>query len=195
VLLVKQPNIIRVPPDCIIELYEDKPEYEELLNNYIAEVQKFFDTYNQTTEDSLKLLDIIANPKMYNVLMQLRTGPIQREKISEVLIESSLKMLLETLRIMQEFQLIEEFKFNNEKYLILLSDVQLKTAFPDYLSKFMQEKKEPPIKQDSPKEVSRSQKKSPTPKASKEEGKEKKAKSKKSGPDDGIDWSQNEEFI
>ena len=152
VLLVKQPNIIRVPPDCVIALYEDKPEYEELWNQYVVEVQKFFDNYVQTTEDSLKLLDIISNSKMYNILMQLRTGPIQRERISEVLNESTLKGILDTLKIMEDFKLIEEFKSKSENYLILLSDIQIKTAFPDYLAKLMQEKKEPSnnIKQEIP---------------------------------------------
>ncbi|OLS14864.1 MAG: hypothetical protein RBG13Loki_1496 [Promethearchaeota archaeon CR_4] len=191
VLLVKQPNIIRVPPDCVIALYEDKPEYEDFLNNYIVEIQKFFDAYVQTTEDSLKLLDIIANPKMYNVLMQLRTGPIQLEKISEVLIESSLKTIVDTLKIMEECQLIEEITFDDEKYLILLSDVQFKTAFPDYLAKSIQEKKESLIKQDVSKEKPHSQKKTSATNANKEYGKERKVKSKKDGIDEDTDGSQN----
>ncbi len=196
VLLMKQPNILRVPPECVIALYEDKPEFEELLNNYyLPEIQKFFDNYVQTTEDSLKLLDIIANNKMYTVLMQLRTGPIQREKLSEVLIESSLKDLLETLKIMEECQLIEEFTFNNENYLILLSDVQFKTGFPDYLAKLLQEKKEPASDQDSSNPEMPSVKKSTPTEGKTEEKKGSKAKSNKNSPDDDSNIFQNEEFI
>ncbi len=183
VLLVKQPNILRVPPDCVIQLYEDKPEFEELLTNYIPEVQKYFDNYVQTTEDSLKLIDIIANSKMYNVLMQLRTGPMQREKISEVMAESSLKNTLDTLKIMEECQLIEEIIFNNEKNLILLSDVQFKTAFPDYLAKVVQEKKEPTVKRATPSEGKKEEEKGSNP------------NSNQKSPDDGTDKFLGEEFI
>ncbi len=189
VLLVKQPNILRVPPDCVIDLYEDKPEYEELFNNYIREVTKYFDNYVQTTEDSLKLLDIISNPKMYNVLLQLRTGPIQRERIAEVLPGSNLKNALEALKIMEEFQLIAEFTFNNENYLILLSDVQFKTAFPDYLAKTIQEQKESSIEPGSSKQEMQSGKK-PTPAEGKKEGK-KGSKARSSG--DSSKKAQDEE--
>ncbi len=195
VLLVKQPNILRVPPDCVIALYEDKPEFEELLANYIPEVQKFFDNYVQTTEDSLKLLDIIANSKMYNVLMQLRTGPIQREKMSDVMIEDPLRNILETLKIMEECQLIEEITFNNEKNLILLSDVQFKTAFPDYLAKVLQEKKEPSGSLYSNNHEKSLAKKETSPEGKEEKNKGSNSKSNKKSPDDDLDKFLGEEFI
>ncbi len=195
VLLVKQPNIIRVPPDCVIQLYEDKPEFEELTTNYIPEIQKFFDSYVQTTEDSLKLIDIIANSKMYNVLMQLRTGPMQRDKISEVMVESSLKNILDTLKIMEECQLIEEITINNENNLILLSDVQFKTAFPDYLAKILQEKKDTTSTTDVSNQENPSVKKSTPTEGRKEKEKGSKTDSNKQSPDDDSDKFLNEEFI
>ncbi len=195
VLLVKQPNIIRVPPDCVIQLYEDKPEFEELTTNYIPEIQKFFDSYVQTTEDSLKLIDIIANSKMYNVLMQLRTGPMQRDKISEVMVESSLKNILDTLKIMEECQLIEEITINNENNLILLSDVQFKTAFPDYLAKILQEKKDTTSTTDVSNPETPSVKKSTPTEGKKEKEKGSKTDSNKQSPDDDSDKFLNEEFI
>ena len=111
VLLVKEPLIGRIPPDCVILLFEENPEFMDLLDIYIEEVRVFFDNYSPTTEDSLKIMDILANPKIYNVLMQLREGPLQREKLAEVVTDKSMKSLVEILTIMQDARIIEEFQW------------------------------------------------------------------------------------
>ncbi|KKL58804.1 hypothetical protein LCGC14_2221680, partial [marine sediment metagenome] len=70
VLLLKEVNAERIPPDSVIEYIDDKPELIELL---LPKVQEYFSEYEKKTkeeilEDSLTLFQIMADPKKYSVL-------------------------------------------------------------------------------------------------------------------------------
>lgn len=145
ILLVRQVIATRIPPDCIVTLFEKQPELIELIESYIREVQEFFDHYILTDQDSLTLLDLVANPRIYNVLSQLRMGPIQKEKLKDLISEKTLQSLNIVLETLKGEQVIKHFLFQGDQYIVLLTDIQFKTQFPEYLAKLLPKDSKPAI--------------------------------------------------
>jgi len=137
VLLVKDVNIMRVPPDCIIELEEESPELADLTEIYINEVRDFFETFTPTPKDSLELFKLFAEPKIYNVISQLREGPLPREKIFSMVSKESADSLLDTLKILEDSDIIQTFTFSGVSLYLLKTDVILTASFPDYLQSLL----------------------------------------------------------
>ncbi|MHA1721225.1 MAG: hypothetical protein ACTSXK_17030 [Promethearchaeota archaeon] len=137
VLLVKDVNIMRVPPDCIIDLEEDSPDLADLTEIYINEVRDFFETYTPTPLDSLNLFELFADPKIYNVISQLREGPLPKEKIISMVSDSSSKALIKSLDLLVNKSIIQEFSYSGENLYLLKTDVVLTASFPEYLKKLL----------------------------------------------------------
>ena len=133
VLLVKDVNIMRVPPNCIIDLEEDSPELSDLTDIYINEVREFFETYSATPMDALELFKLFADPKTYNVISQLREGPLPKEKILSMVSEKTTQNLLKNLNLLVNKSIIQEFSYSGEFLYILKTDVVLTASFPQYL--------------------------------------------------------------
>ncbi|MHA1699407.1 MAG: hypothetical protein ACTSWN_11245, partial [Promethearchaeota archaeon] len=85
VLLVKDVRILRIPPTCVMELYDKREKLKPLVDYYIKIVGDFFDNYNPNNEDKQRLFSIIAQPRYYNLICELRKGPIIKSKISSIL--------------------------------------------------------------------------------------------------------------
>ena len=137
VLLVKEVFIQRVPPNCIIDLEEGSSGNAELTEIYINEVRDFFEFYQPTPLDSLELFKLIANPKIYNVISQLREGPLPREKILSMVSESSSKLILGSLDLLQENSIIQAFSYSNILRYMLKTDIVLTASFPEYLRRLL----------------------------------------------------------
>ena len=137
VLLVKDVNIMRVPPDCIIDLEEESPELADLTEIYINEVRDFFETYTTTPKDSLELFRLFAEPKVYNVISQLREGPLPREKIFSMVSKESAESLLSTLKLLEENDIIQTFSYSGVSLYLLKTDVILTASFPEYLQSLL----------------------------------------------------------
>jgi hypothetical protein len=137
VLLVKDVNVMRVPPNCVIDLEEDSPELADLTEIYINEVRDFFEAYSPTPLDSLELFKLFADPKIYNVISQLREGPLPKEKILSMVSEKTTQSLLQNLSLLINKGIIQEFRYSGEYLYILKSDVVLTASFPEYLKKIL----------------------------------------------------------
>ncbi len=77
----------------------------------------------------------MADPKTYNLLSKLREGLIQRDKLPQLVSKKTLDNLIETIVFLKERDVIEELVINNERYIVLKSNIQITTAFPEYLRK------------------------------------------------------------
>jgi hypothetical protein len=137
IILLKEVSIERVPPGSIIEYFDEKPELIDLL---LPKVQKYFNKYEMKTEKELEedgklLFQIIADPKMYNLISKLKEGLIQRDMLPKLLSQKTLDNLIETIEFLKEKDVIEELTYNEERYVVLKSIIQITTAFPEYLKK------------------------------------------------------------
>ncbi|MHA1776831.1 MAG: hypothetical protein DRO88_06675 [Promethearchaeia archaeon] len=134
VLLVKDVSIMRVPPNCVIDLEEeDSPEMSDLTEIYINEVRDFFETYSPSSMDSLELFTIFADSKKYNIITQLRQGPLAKDKILSLYSEDSSKELLENLEFLKQKNIIQDFSYAGEHLYLLKTDIVLTASFPEYL--------------------------------------------------------------
>lgn len=137
IILLKEVAIERIPPGSVIEYFDDIPELIDLL---LPKVQEYFNRHDTKTEEELQedanmLFRIMADPKMYNLLSKLREGLIQRDKLPKLVSQETLDNLIETMEFLNERDVIEELTYNNERYVVLKSNIQITTAFPEYLRK------------------------------------------------------------
>ena len=139
VLLVKEVNAERIPPDSVIEYIDDKPELIELL---LPKVQEYFSEYERKTKEEIKddaftLYQIMADPKKYNVLSELRNGLISKDKLPKLVSKKSLDSLMENIEFLKNFDIIEELNYNGETYIVLKTNLQITTAFPEWMRKLL----------------------------------------------------------
>jgi hypothetical protein len=145
VLLLKEVNAERIPPDMVIEYIDDKPELIELL---LPKVKKYYSEYEKKTEGELKkdtftLFQIMADPKKYNLLSELRNGLISKDKLPKLVSKKSLDSLIENIEFLKKYDVIEELNYNSEKYIVLKTNLQITTAFPEWMRKLLPKESDP----------------------------------------------------
>lgn len=136
VLLVKSVNIERIPPDWGIPLSE-QPELNAIIEILYKRVQKFFDGYKPTYEDEMKLLEMVANSSIYNVLSILRNGPQLKRDLLDIDSKEQTESMIENLNILKENELIDYVTLNEKTYVILQNDIRFTISFPAYLTKLI----------------------------------------------------------
>lgn len=139
VILLKEINAERIPPDSVIEYIDDKPELIDLL---LPKVQEYFSEYEKKREEELKkdsyiLFQIMADSKKYNVLSELRNSLISRDKLPKLLSKKSLDSLMENIEYLKKYDVIEELNYNNELYVVLKTNLRITTAFPEWMRKLL----------------------------------------------------------
>lgn len=147
VLLLKEVNAERIPPDSVIEFIDETPELIELL---LPKVQEYFSNYENLSEEDLKedsftLFQIISDGKKYNILSELRDGLIRRDQLPKLVSKKTLDSLIEIIQFLKDVYVIEELKFEDEIYIVLKTNLQITTAFPEYLRKLLPKEIEPVI--------------------------------------------------
>jgi hypothetical protein len=139
VLLLKEVKAERIPPDSVIEYIDDKPELIDLL---LPKVQEYFSEYEKKTEEELKqdsftLFKIMADPKRYNILSELRNGLISKDKLPKLVSKKSLDSLMENIDFLKKYDVIEELNYDDETYIVLKTNLQITTTFPEWMRKLL----------------------------------------------------------
>ena len=147
VILLKEVNAERIPPDSVIEYIDETPDLIDLL---LPKVQQYFSSYEilkneELEEDSFTLFQIISDPKKYNILSELRDGIIRKDQLPKLVSKRTLDNLIETIDFLKKCNVIEELKFNNERYIVLKTNLQITTAFPEYLRKLLPKESKPVV--------------------------------------------------
>ncbi|GAG69712.1 unnamed protein product, partial [marine sediment metagenome] len=109
---------------------------ESLVETYNSEVRTYFQNYRPSEEDNLKLLKILTDPQIYEILKLLRISVVTRNSIEKLRkkgvddIDGGIKKLLEH-NIMHVFQ-----NGDGTEYYALLSDLHISLVinfvFTDY---------------------------------------------------------------
>ncbi|MCJ7649954.1 MAG: hypothetical protein MUP85_15185 [Candidatus Lokiarchaeota archaeon] len=152
VLLLKEVNAERIPPDSVIEYLEESPEDMEsdIIDILLPKVQDYFSKYENKTkeeleEDSFILFQIVSDSKKYNVLSELRNGLIPKDKLPRLVSKRTLEYLTTSLDFLKKHDVIEEIKYKNERYTALKTNIQITTAFPEYLRKLLPKESKPVV--------------------------------------------------
>ena len=147
VLLLKEVNAERIPPDSVIEYIDETPELIDIL---LPKVQEYFSNYEmkvekELEEDAFVLFQIISDSKKYNILSELRDGLIRRDQLPKLVSKKTLDSLIEIIDYLKKVDIIEDLKFENERYIVLKTNIQITTSFPEYLRKLLPKETEPVI--------------------------------------------------
>jgi hypothetical protein len=152
VLLLKEVNAERIPPDSVIEYIDENPDLIELelIELLLPKVQEYFSIYEnknkrELEEDSFTLFQIVSDPKKYNLLSELRSGLISKDKLPKLVSKRALDHLNSSLSFLKKHDVIEELKYKNERYIFLKTNIQISTAFPEYLRKSLPKESKPVI--------------------------------------------------
>ncbi|MGB5911273.1 MAG: hypothetical protein WBH31_08790 [Promethearchaeia archaeon] len=152
ILLVKEVNAERIPPDSVIEYIDETPEQieRELIDLLIPKVQEYFSIYENKSrkeleEDTLTLFQIISDSRKYNVLSELRNGLISKDKLPNLVSKRTLDNLNTSLDFLKKYDVIEELKYKNETYIVLKTNIQITTTFPEYLRKLLPKESKPVV--------------------------------------------------
>jgi hypothetical protein len=151
VLLLKEVNAERIPPDSVIEYIDDKPELIDLL---LPKVQEYYSDYEKKSDDELKedtftLFQIMSDPKKYNVLSELRNGLISKDKLPKLLTKKTLDSFVENIEFLKKYDVIEELNYNGETYIVLKTNLQIRTAFPEWMRKLLPKESDRKIEEPS----------------------------------------------
>jgi hypothetical protein len=133
IFLTKDIFMLRVPPDKLFRDPTNNGLPAQLAKSYQDEVKKFFNTYYPTEEDTIKLLDRLIEPEVYETVRLLRTA-IVTMKDFEKLKNKGVSDIYSVLRKLWDINLIKVFK--DEKgveYYTLLTDFHINIIFPKYL--------------------------------------------------------------
>lgn len=133
VLLLKKISVTRIPPEYLILYFEEKPELEALTTKFYEKVREYFNHYEANDDDASLLFELVSNPKIYNVLIQLRTGPIEKSKITTIMTKDHLEEINKVLKKLEISEIIEEYQVGEDTVVVLKTDIRFTTGFPEYL--------------------------------------------------------------
>jgi len=134
IFLIKDVILMRMPPAKILIDPADRGLPPQLVESYKSDVKRFFQNYQPTEGDNLRVLDALSNPQVYETLRLLRTSIVTKNDL-EKLRKKGVEDLDEVLKILWETQLLEVFQDDRgNEYYALLSDYYLDLIFPKYLT-------------------------------------------------------------
>ena len=147
IILLKEVNAERIPPLSVIENFDNDTELNDLL---LPKILEFFNQHEKKNEeelnnDSYQIFQLISDPKKYNILSKLRNGWIPKDKLAEIVPKRNLNSLMKTIGYLKDNDFIEEIKFDGETCIVLKTNFQITTDFPEYLRKLLKGKEAAPV--------------------------------------------------
>ena len=100
-------------------------------------------TFKDAARKRATIRNIMADPKKYNVLSELRNGLISKDKLPKLVSKKSLDFLMENIEFLKKYNVIEELNYNGETYIVLKTNLQITTAFPEWMRKLLPKESEP----------------------------------------------------
>ena len=133
IFLINDIFTIRRPPIKILSEPVERGLPESLVETYNSEVRMYFQNYRPSEEDNLKLVQILTDPQLYEILKLLRISTVTRNSLEKLRkkgvddIDGGIKKLLEydIIHIFQDGQ--------GTEYYALLSDFHISLVYPRYI--------------------------------------------------------------
>jgi len=133
IFLTKDVFMLRVPPINVLENLSSYGLPAQFRKIYRTEVQDYFRKYIPSEEDNLRVIDILIDPDVYEVLHLLRTT-IGTMNSFEKLKRKGVGDIYSVLKKLWDAQMIRVFKDENKtEYFVLTSDFYIDLIFPKYL--------------------------------------------------------------
>ncbi|MHA1782044.1 MAG: hypothetical protein ACTSUL_01310, partial [Promethearchaeota archaeon] len=131
--LIKDILFARVPNERLLKHFKDTNN--ELLEPFKQKTIEFFSKYdplNEPIEKIKKLATMLLNPDIYDFFLLMRSNHYPLDKIPKIFSEFAVTEIL--LDNMKKLNIITEITDKNKrKWILLLTDIQPITIFPEYL--------------------------------------------------------------
>ena len=133
IFLINDIFTIRRPPLKMLRAPVDHGLPESLAVAYRSEVKGYFKNYSPSEEDNLKLIKILTDPQLYEILKLLRTSSVTRNSL-EKLRKKGVDDIDEGVKTLLEYNILHKFQ-NGEgtEYFTLISDVHISLVYPRYI--------------------------------------------------------------
>jgi len=147
ILLLREVTAERIPPVSVIENWDDENKLNDLL---LPRILEFFNEHEkkdkiELNNDSYLIFQVISDPKKYNILSKLRNGWIPKSKLGEIIPKRNLDSLMKTIEYLKNYNFIDEIQLNGETCIVLKTNFQISTDFPEYLRKLLKGKESAPV--------------------------------------------------
>ncbi|MHA2287359.1 MAG: hypothetical protein ACXABG_01105 [Promethearchaeota archaeon] len=133
IFLINDIFIIRHPPLNLLRESVDRGLPESLAEDYKSKVRSYFQNYHPSKEDNLKIITLLTDPQLYEILKLLRTSIISRKSLEKLRdkgvddIDGGIKKLL-------DYEIINVFQTGQDLELYaLISDVEVSLVYPRYI--------------------------------------------------------------
>lgn len=132
IFLTHDLHICRMPPINLLKDPSAKGLPKSLSREYLSECKNYFQSYKQMEEDSLKLLDLLLDPQVYEVLRLLRIAVVTRNDL-EKLKKKGVDDIDRVLKTLWDKQMIRVFQDERQnEYYALIADIYIEQIFPKY---------------------------------------------------------------
>ncbi|MFX1376531.1 MAG: DUF2341 domain-containing protein [Promethearchaeota archaeon] len=135
IVLTNDIFMLRVPPSKLFADPINSGLPTQFAKEYLNAVKDFFQTYQPTAEDNLKIIEILINTEVYETLRLLRTAVVTRQELDK-LRTKGVKDAYAALKLLWDNQMVKVFRDEkNNEYYALISDFYMDLIFPKYLLK------------------------------------------------------------
>jgi hypothetical protein len=139
--LVRDFFIARAPNENIIKIANKGEPKKEFAKNYLKDVKEFFMAYNPSEENIEELAELLLNPEIYEILQLIREKP---QRVSEIEVCTGKdKLGCDTqFKKLKKANIIEIYKDKDlkDKWVMLKSDIKIRSFFPEYMLETIREK-------------------------------------------------------
>ncbi|MFW9952716.1 MAG: hypothetical protein ACFFKA_21555 [Candidatus Thorarchaeota archaeon] len=126
-------KVMRKPAEKVIEGAKRNLPSQELAQKYLAEVNKFFSSYQVDFADSIKIAANIINPDQYDYITLFREKAYPLNKVPKGPGES-FEQTKKFIKALEDDKILTIIKDNtNNEWVFLLSDPIAYTFYPEYL--------------------------------------------------------------
>lgn len=133
IFLINDLLILRLPPTKLLKEPIENGLPETLVNDYRITVQKYFQNYHPSEEDTQSLINLIVNPQVYDTIKLLRTT-IATKNVLEKLRKKGVDDIDGVLKELWEHKLINVFRDKRGiEYYALVTDFCISLIYPKYL--------------------------------------------------------------
>jgi len=131
--LINDPLMFRIPPFKILKNPFGKGLPKNFEATYINSCDLFFQSYNPSEEDNVKVINILNEPQTYELINLLRDRVISKENF-EKLKKSGIKDIEDIISALLETKLIISFQdMGGIEYYALLTDFFIENFIPEYI--------------------------------------------------------------
>ena len=133
IYLIKDLYMLRIPPIRLLDNAVNRGLPSQFAKEYSNDVKEFFQDYQPTEEDNLRIINTLINPQVFETLRLLRTAIVTRQDL-EKLRKKGVDDIYGVLKLLWDNKMIKVFHDEKDnEYYALLSDFYIDFIFPKYL--------------------------------------------------------------